>query len=167
MIALTQEKREELKVFLSASIENRCTVYTLAKQRELEALRDQIALASIAAESVAWVFDDDLQDLKNGYIGNLAANNVVPHFDLPINCLYTAPPVAEIKLPDGYALVPIEPTEDMVIAGFESKPSAFNSSTEELEKCEAMSGCEEAAHRAKLCWKAMINSAPDVNGLGE
>ena len=70
-------------------------------------------------------------------------------------------------IPDGYTLVPIEPTETMVIRGFESKPSVFNSSPEELEEIEAMSGCDEAAHRAKLCWKAMIKSAPDVNGLGE
>jgi hypothetical protein len=69
--------------------------------------------------------------------------------------------------PAGYALVPIEPTENMIIAGFESKPSAFNSSTEELEECESMNGCEEAAHLAKLCWKAMVDSAPDINGLGE
>ena len=70
-------------------------------------------------------------------------------------------------IPEGYALVPIEPTETMVIAGFESKPSAFNSDTDELEKYEAMSGCEEAAHRAKLCWKAMINEAEKVKPVGD
>ncbi len=69
--------------------------------------------------------------------------------------------------PEGYALVPIEPTENMIIAGFESKPSVFNSSTEELEKFEAMNGCEEAAHHAKLCWTAMVKAAPDVKRLGE
>lgn len=73
----------------------------------------------------------------------------------------------QILPPEGYALVPIEPTENMIIAGFESKPSAFKSSLEEVERCEAMSGCEQAAHRAKLCWKAMVDSATDVNGLGE
>lgn len=65
--------------------------------------------------------------------------------------------------PEGYALVPIEPTENMIIAGFESKPSAFNSSLEEVERCEAMSGCEEAANQAKLCWKA--TRRPSLTGL--
>ncbi|WP_241575075.1 hypothetical protein [Rosenbergiella nectarea] len=65
----------------------------------------------------------------------------------------------EDSIPNGYALVPIEPTENMIIAGFESKPSAFNSSLEEVERCEAMSGCEQAGHRAKLCWKAMVAEA--------
>ena len=35
--------------------------------------------------------------------------------------LFTAPPVPVI--PDGYVLVPINPTEEMIIAGFESCPS--------------------------------------------
>ena len=47
---------------------------------------------------MAWVFDDDLQDLKKGYIGNLAANNIKPPIDIPIHRLYTAPPVPEINL---------------------------------------------------------------------
>ena len=55
MIALTQEKREELTAFINASIEKRCTVYTLAKQRELEVLRDQVALASLTAEPVEYL----------------------------------------------------------------------------------------------------------------
>ncbi|VFS49676.1 Uncharacterised protein [Budvicia aquatica] len=28
------------------------------------------------------------------------------------------------------------------------------------EEYEAMSGCQQAAHRAKLCWAAMLNAAP-------
>ena len=67
-----------------------------------------------------------------------------------------APPV----IPDGCALVPIEPTEDMVINGFESEPNQFFSSDEEWEAYEEMSGCAQAAHRAKLCWAAMIAAAP-------
>ncbi|WP_241576685.1 hypothetical protein [Rosenbergiella collisarenosi] len=41
-------------------------------------------------------------------------------------------------IPDGYALVPVEPTENMVIAGLESKSSASNSNDG-----------EEASHRTK------------------
>lgn len=62
--------------------------------------------------------------------------------------------------PDGWKLVPIEPTEDMVINGFESEPDETFSPDEEWEAYKAMSGCEQAAHRAKLCWQAMLRAAP-------
>lgn len=62
--------------------------------------------------------------------------------------------------PDGYALVPIVPTEGMVINGFESEPDEFFSKSEEWDAYQEMSGCEQAAHRAKLCWTAMIKAAP-------
>ncbi|WP_220703970.1 hypothetical protein [Citrobacter braakii] len=62
--------------------------------------------------------------------------------------------------PDGYVLVPIEPTENMIINGFESEPDEFFSKSEEWDAYQEMSGCEQAAHRAKLCWAAMIKAAP-------
>lgn len=104
MIALTQEKREELKMFLSASIEKRCTVYTLAKQRELEALRDQVTLASLTAETIGW----GLRSLKDsGRFGSFLNSSpreqsyldYQPH-DYENVPLYTAPPVPEIKFPN-------------------------------------------------------------------
>ncbi len=63
-------------------------------------------------------------------------------------------------LPDGWVMVPVEPTEDMIIAGFESEPDESFSKPEEWEKYEAMSGCQQAAHRARLCWSAMVAAAP-------
>ncbi|EPC4018137.1 ASCH/PUA domain-containing protein [Enterobacter kobei] len=63
-------------------------------------------------------------------------------------------------IPDGYALVPIEPTEYMIVNGFESEPDESFSDEKEWEAYEAMSGCQQAAYRAKLCWAAMIASAP-------
>ncbi|WP_262349037.1 hypothetical protein [Enterobacter asburiae] len=63
-------------------------------------------------------------------------------------------------IPDGYALVPVEPTEDMIVNGFESEPDESFSDEKEWEAYDAMSGCQQAAHRAKLCWAAMIASAP-------
>ncbi|HCJ8602424.1 TPA: hypothetical protein NV717_002940 [Escherichia coli] len=63
-------------------------------------------------------------------------------------------------IPDGWVLVPVEPTEKMVIEGFESEPDEFFSKSEEWEAYQKMSGCEQAAHRAKLCWAAMIAAAP-------
>ncbi|WP_241610251.1 hypothetical protein [Rosenbergiella epipactidis] len=54
MIVLTKERHEELTNFINASKEHRCTVYAIEKQRELEALRDQIALGSLSAKPVTW-----------------------------------------------------------------------------------------------------------------
>jgi len=74
--------------------------------------------------------------------------------------LQLEPQNAPQNIPAGYVLVPIEPTEDMVIHGFESEPSEGFSETDVWEAYEAMSGCQQAAHRAELCWAAMIAAAP-------
>ncbi|WP_234090147.1 hypothetical protein [Enterobacter asburiae] len=63
-------------------------------------------------------------------------------------------------IPDGWVMVPVEPTEDMIVNGFESEPDESFSDEKEWEEYDAMSGCQQAAHRAKLCWAAMIASAP-------
>ena len=73
--------------------------------------------------------------------------------------LYTTPHPAHTEQ-DGWKLVPIEPTEEMVINGFESEPDETFSPDEEWEAYKAMSGCEQAAHRAKLCWQAMLAAVP-------
>ncbi|HGL4530284.1 hypothetical protein [Enterobacter roggenkampii] len=65
-------------------------------------------------------------------------------------------------IPDGWVLVPIEPTEDMIVNGFESEPDESFSDADVWEAYEAMSGCQQAAHRAKLCWAAMISAAPKL-----
>ena len=64
------------------------------------------------------------------------------------------------ELPEGWVAVPVEPTEKMIIEGFESEPDEFFSKSEEWEAYQEMSGCEQAAHRAKLCWSAMLAAAP-------
>lgn len=63
-------------------------------------------------------------------------------------------------IPDGWVAVPVEPTEDMIVNGFESVPDESFSDEKEWEAYDAMSGCQQAAHRAKLCWAAMIEAAP-------
>ncbi len=65
-------------------------------------------------------------------------------------------------IPDGWKLVPIEPTENMIIEGFESEPDKTFSKPEVWEEYAAMSGCKQAAYRAKLCWAAMLATAPAV-----
>lgn len=69
---------------------------------------------------------------------------------------------AEVRYvaPPGYVMVPKEPTERMVIDGFESEPDEIFSEPEVWEKYQKMSGCEQAAYRARLCWAAMIAVAP-------
>ncbi|AKE09191.1 hypothetical protein [Serratia liquefaciens] len=64
------------------------------------------------------------------------------------------------ETPDGWVMVPKEPTESMIIDGFESEPDKFFSDKAEWKAYKAMSGCQQAAHRAKLCWAAMLAAAP-------
>lgn len=82
-----------------------------------------------------------------------------------VNLLY-ARPVPAVNLadlvPDGWKLVPIEPTKRMIIDGFESEPSEFWNTPEEWESYQAMSGCGQAAHKTRLCWTAMLAAAPEV-----
>ncbi|HGL3959527.1 TPA: hypothetical protein ACTYIV_004093 [Citrobacter koseri] len=77
--------------------------------------------------------------------------------------LYTAPPVP--IMPDGYVIVPIVPTEDMIINGFESVPDPHFSDEKEWEEYEALSGCRQAARRAELCWAAMIKAVPKQENI--
>ena len=62
-------------------------------------------------------------------------------------------------IPDGYVVVPIKPTEEMIIAGFESEPDEDFSDSWVWESYEKMSGCQQAAFKATLCWNAMIDAA--------
>ena len=59
-----------------------------------------------------------------------------------------------------WKLVPVEPTETMVIHGFESAPNECFTDEEVWEQYQEMSCCQQAAFRAKLCWAAMIAAAP-------
>ncbi|MEP8629118.1 hypothetical protein [Enterobacter mori] len=70
----------------------------------------------------------------------------------------TSPPAPVV--PNGWVMVPVEPTEDMIVQGFESEPDESFSDADVWEAYEAMSGCQQAAHRAKLCWSAMLTAAP-------
>ncbi|MFO3906438.1 hypothetical protein AAHD62_18220 [Enterobacter hormaechei] len=74
--------------------------------------------------------------------------------------LQGAEPVSQpCTLRDGWVAVPVDPTEKMVIEGFESVPHPLFQPAD-WDKYQTMSGCEQAAHRAKLCWAAMIKAAP-------
>ena len=77
--------------------------------------------------------------------------------DRSVEVRYLAPP--------GYVIVPIVPTEDMIINGFESVPNPHFSDEKEWEEYEALSGCRQAARRAELCWAAMIKAAPKQENI--
>jgi len=64
------------------------------------------------------------------------------------------------RLPSGHAIVPIEPTEEMVSNGFESWPDEFFSKPEDWAAYETMTGCQKSAHKARLCYRAMVAAAP-------
>jgi hypothetical protein len=66
-----------------------------------------------------------------------------------------------------WRLVPVEPTETMVINGFESVPNECFTDEEVWEQYQEMSGCQQAAFRAKLCWAAMLASAPSAPAGGQ
>lgn len=63
------------------------------------------------------------------------------------------------SVPPGWKLVPIDPTEEMVIRGFESNPK-HQLDEDAQAKYKAMSGCEKAAWTARECYKAMLQAAP-------
>lgn len=69
-----------------------------------------------------------------------------------------------MAVPEGWKLVPIEPTEDMITYGFKSAPAYGFCPSEEWEKYDALTGCQQAAYRAKACYAAMIAAAPTTEG---
>lgn len=64
------------------------------------------------------------------------------------------------KAHEGWQLVPVEPTESMIVDGFESEPDAGFSEPDEWKAYQMMSGCQQAAYKARLCWAAMLAAAP-------
>ncbi|HHF0638455.1 TPA: hypothetical protein ACPH36_006560 [Pseudomonas aeruginosa] len=79
-------------------------------------------------------------------------------FDLFVQRLLDscAAPVAQAQhsVPDGYALVPLEPTDDMLVAGQEAW-------THKMERRGALEDCEEAGD----VYRAMLAAAPGKEGL--
>ncbi|HIC7892136.1 TPA: hypothetical protein ACW7MN_003340 [Citrobacter freundii] len=126
-----------------------------------------VAITSFGAEPVAWTDEEELRDAKVAGIGYL--------FGIDKDANKFADPLRQIMLyrhaqpvpvvPDGYVIVPIVPTEDMIINGFESVPDPHFSDEKEWEEYEALSGCRQAARRAELCWAAMIKAAPKQENI--
>lgn len=95
--------------------------------------------------------------LKMGYTLSFAEAMLLQQaIDIAVNQAGNSPVIQ-----DGWIMVPIEPTEDMIINGFESEPNEDFSEPGVWEAYESMSGCEQAAHRARLCWAAMIAASQE------
>ena len=69
--------------------------------------------------------------------------------------------------PKTHVLVPIKPTETMIVEGFESRPDELFSTDEEWEKYSALTGCEQAAYCAEKCWSAMLAAVPPQSSCTE
>lgn len=130
--------------------------------RELEQ-RSEAAEAKLAElekqEPVAWISSGEhaiLSRLKKHAAVEVGLFNVQRFSD--DTPLFTSSPI-----PAGWKVVPIEPTERMVIAGFESEPDEDFSEPEVWQEFQMMSGCQQAAYKARLCWSAMIDEAPTPN----
>lgn len=120
----------------------------------------KIALAALTAQPVADVVS------WNHPVENRTCAVQLRRFDLLPGELFTVPPApaadqAEL-VPDGWKLVPVEPTEEMIIDGFESRPDESFSEPAVWKKYSQMSGCQQAAYKAQLCWAAMLAAAPEV-----
>ncbi|HBR2128551.1 hypothetical protein [Klebsiella quasipneumoniae] len=121
----------------------------------------RIARAAMDSGPVAYA---DPQAFENVEAGSARREWMWKNPDADLVPLYRHAQPAPV-LPDGYVMVPKEPTESMVIAGFESEPDEFFSESEVWEAFQKMSGCEQAAFRARLCWAAMLAAAPqEVKG---
>ena len=75
--------------------------------------------------------------------------------------------IGDRRMNSQWKLVPVEPTETMVINGFESVPDKCFTDEGVWEQYQEMSGCQQAAFRAKLCWAAMLGSAPSAPTGGQ
>lgn len=167
--ALAVKKVETLKFSITQS------AYTGIRCRLEEELQlAEFALAAMDSESVEWLNGCNksvpaaLRYLAENPrpIGGESSFNTAHLYQLAreIELMAEAPlyrhaqPVPVVQ--DGYVMVPKVPTEDMVIAGFESEPDEDFSEPGVWEAYEDMSGCEQAAYRARLCWAAMLAAVP-------
>lgn len=124
----------------------------------------RIALEVKQAKPVAYLVHEKAKPARLSFqnIKGFVSQSDIEEHELWQEVLYTTPQPAHTEqvIPDGWKLVPIEPTEDMVINGFESEPDKSFTHDIDWDAYDAMSGCEQAAHRAKLCWAAMLASSP-------
>lgn len=106
---------------------------------EIETLRAKVAELEAGSEPVAYLFQDALD--FNGEC--MTVQLFSPRCDIGTQIpIYTTP--QPVKVPEGYALVPLEPTEKMLVAGYWDTFQA-------RRHPDPMNGVE-------VCYKAMIGA---------
>lgn len=113
----------------------------------------RIALAAKRAEPVAWKWRGAVGDIwtQEKRKADFVKENCP---ELPVTELYTTPQLNSPEIPDGW------PTEDMVIAGFESEAwDALSSAV--LQRQGWPYSCRESAECVTGIFKAMLAAAPE------
>jgi hypothetical protein len=149
-LPLTDDERRELQEYRKASKEPLCRISPI----ELASLRKGMyAVVDIPSRHLAdtplYTAPQPLSEAERAELQEYRKTSNEP-----------APPLQAVTVPDGFQLVPVIPTEDMVIAGFESEPDPFFGTQSDWDAYRAMSGCQQAAYRVRMCWTAMLDNAP-------
>lgn len=133
--------------------------------------RDAVAMPGVeeVAASIRSGGHGSVQFVPTALRAVMAALAVAYKFEASVDAAVEACEVSEPQLdrasfspPEGFVLVPVEPTDVMLGDGAESRPMLPFTPLEEWEAFEAMSGCEQARHKARLCWAAMLAARPEL-----
>jgi len=140
MIALTQEKREELANYARARLASHVVHGGCSDEEDIF----KIALASLTAEPVLYAVDSDVEDKIYTALCNENEGGAYP--------LFTAPPVPEIKFPD---------TDIFNALAGEMMEKSLNTNGK------AAKAYSESAHRIAMKAKEFRDEIKRLNGLGE
>ena len=153
-------------VTLQLRIMSALSFYQQRPEKEAKRMAELLTLAGAAASELQQCRKAATEPVYQVMYGDCWRDVTIGQYrdhlkhESPCRAVYTAPPA-----PDGWKLVPIEPTEGMIIEGFESAPDKFFSDEDVWAEYESMSGCQKAAHRARLCWNAMLKAAPKLENI--
>ncbi|WP_447886788.1 hypothetical protein [Serratia fonticola] len=144
---------ERLQAFIDKPLDNGFT-------RDEQMLLARIALAAKTAQPVGITDKSEITNLSEpGWVGNFMEPNFKGVDKGDEVYLYTSPFLNSPVIPDGWKLVPIEPTESMVIDGFESE--AFDALADAvLDKKGWPYSCRESAECVTGIFKAMLAATP-------
>ncbi|EBY5107852.1 hypothetical protein D4482_21320 [Salmonella enterica subsp. enterica serovar Typhimurium] len=108
---MTTITKERIELFVKSPLEN-----GLTRGEQMDLAR--IALASLEAEPIGYM---------NRFTGRVFSLDEQPGADTDTDVyepVYAAPPAPVV--PDGYALVPVEPTDEMIAAAMNCEDVMFN-----------------------------------------
>ncbi|AMZ30514.1 Eaa protein [Salmonella enterica] len=109
---MTTITKERIELYVKSPLEN-----GLTRGEQMDLAR--IALASLEAEPIGYM---------NRFTGRVFSLDEQPGADTDTDVyepVYAAPPAPVV--PDGYALVPVEPTDEMIAAAMNCEDVMFNS----------------------------------------